>query len=129
MFLSLSLPFILSISSIFLSSPLFRIYVIIYIHILYTVICIQLIFTRNSIANITIKGKKREEKKKTKTNYTYACKRKELYSLLTYIRTYACIYTYLYICMCVSVCVYIYYIYIIFSFVAMIDLVGIVDRR
>lgn len=101
-------------SSIFLSSPLFRIYVIIYIHILYTIIYIQQIFTGNSITNVMINERK---KKKTRTNYVYACKKKIIFSLiLTYIRKYASIYTHLYICMCVSVCMYIYYIYIISFF-------------
>lgn len=112
--------------SIFLSSSLSRIYVIIYIHILYTIIYIQRIFIRDLTTNVALKTQ-RKRRKRGQIMYAY---KKIIIPIfpLTYIRTYACIYTYWYICMCVNVCVYIYYIYMIFSFVGMIDLMKIVDR-
>lgn len=106
-----------------LSLSLSRIYVIIYIHILYTIIYIQRIFIRDLTTNVALKKEKKKKNKGKEENEDKLCtrikkKKKIIIPILplTYIRTYACIYTYWYICMCVNVCVYIYYIYMIFSF-------------
>lgn len=100
-----------------LSLSLSRIYVIIYIHILYTIIYIQRIFIRDLTTNVALKKEKKKKQRKRRKRgqimYAYKEKKKNYYPDTPFnIHTHVCMHLYILVYMYVRECMRVYILYI-----------------